>query len=150
MAGRTLPESALNTSSSNPEWTVPAAWTATEGSAMRRASFTATGPAGPVDMSVTSFPGDVGGLLANLNRWRGQVQLAPLSPDTLESSIERIPLGEKEIVFSHMIGPTSATLAAIVAHDGNSWFFKLSGPSASVNAQETNFRSFIQSLRFPL
>ena len=35
-----------------------------------------------IDFSITSFPGDVGGLLANVNRWLGQIGLPPTDQKT--------------------------------------------------------------------
>ena len=58
---------------------------------MRLASFKATAPNGKeTDISVVSLPGIAGGDLANVNRWRGQVQLAPIDEDTLAKSAERV------------------------------------------------------------
>ena len=36
-----------------------------------------------VDISITSSPGDVGGLLANVNRWIGQIDLPPINDASL-------------------------------------------------------------------
>src|SRR5690349_3907522 len=58
-------------------WDTPEGWRAViADQPMRVATFRA-GPGDGVEVSVTAFPGDVGGLLANVNRWRGQVGLAP-------------------------------------------------------------------------
>ena len=40
-----------------------------------------------VDISVTTFPGDVGGELMNINRWRQQIGLSPISIDSLDEHI---------------------------------------------------------------
>ncbi len=64
-------------------WTAPADWKPKAPGAMRKGSFTVSGAAGDADLSITAFPGDVGGELANLNRWRGQIQLAPLAEGDL-------------------------------------------------------------------
>ena len=60
-------------------WSAPAHWKPKSGSAMRKGSYTITGEGGEADLAISAFPGDVGGELANLNRWRGQVQLPPVS-----------------------------------------------------------------------
>src|SRR5688572_21226281 len=61
-------------------WTAPAHWKAKPGSAMRKGSYAVPGEGGAeADLSITAFPGDVGGELANLNRWRGQIQLPPIT-----------------------------------------------------------------------
>ncbi len=62
------------------KWTVPADWREVEqGGAMRVATFQ-TGPASqPLEVAVTGGPGRVGGVLANINRWRGQMGLKPVT-----------------------------------------------------------------------
>ena len=58
---------------------------------MRLASFKATAPNGKeTDVSIVSLPGIAGGDLANVNRWRGQVQLGPIDEDTLAKSAEHV------------------------------------------------------------
>ena len=56
-------------------WTAPAHWVGKPLSAMRKGSYTVPGDGAEADLSITAFPGAVGGELANLNRWRGQLQL---------------------------------------------------------------------------
>ena len=48
------------------------------------------GDGGESDLSITAFPGDVGGELMNVNRWRGQVGLPPIRQEELESSVSRL------------------------------------------------------------
>ncbi len=57
------------------QYTLPPGWQEKPLSPMRLASFKATSPDGKeTDVSVVSLPGIAGGDLANVNRWRGQVQ----------------------------------------------------------------------------
>ena len=57
---------------------------------MRLGSFKVDGPNGAsADVSVIAFPGEAGGLISNLNRWRGQLQLSPLDEDQLPQMIQR-------------------------------------------------------------
>ena len=53
-----------------PEWTKPPGWAELPPTSMRLGNFTAGG--GQAEITVMTFPGNVGGLLANVNRWRGQ------------------------------------------------------------------------------
>ena len=55
---------------------------------MRLATYEMQGPAGPVEIAISQFPGDVGGMLANINRWRGQVGLAPVTEPEIAGLIE--------------------------------------------------------------
>jgi len=149
MAARRLPDSVVNTSGPDPVWEVPESWAAGEGSPMRRGSYTANGTGGSVDIAITSFPGDVGGLLANLNRWRGQIGLPPVAESDLETAVERRMINGREAVLMDIAGPGQSTLAAIFEHEGHSWFFKATGPAASVAEQREGFNRFLNSIRFP-
>src|SRR5688572_18194483 len=61
-------------------WTAPSTWKAQAPTAMRLASFAIPTKAGKdLDFSVVMLSGEAGGLLANVNRWRGQIQLPPLT-----------------------------------------------------------------------
>jgi hypothetical protein len=54
---------------------------------MRKASFVVQEADGAkVDISVTSFSGESGGLLANINRWRAQLGLDAVDAEQLEST----------------------------------------------------------------
>jgi hypothetical protein len=56
---------------------------------MRIESFKVDGPnASSGDVSITAFPGEAGGLSSNLNRWRGQLQLPPLSNEQLSNTAQ--------------------------------------------------------------
>lgn len=55
---------------------------------MRLATYVLEGPSGAVEVAINRFPGDVGGMLANVNRWRGQVGLAPATESDLAAMIE--------------------------------------------------------------
>ena len=59
----------------------PTTWKDGKTSSMRIASLKVDDQNGSeLDISVTTFPGDVGGLLANVNRWVGQIELSPVKP----------------------------------------------------------------------
>lgn len=149
MAMQQLPEESLNADAENPDWILPEGWEELPASSMRRASFAAPGSAGAVDIAVTSFPGDVGGLLANINRWRGQIDLPPISAEALSEQAEELEVHGKAVTIARMSGAEQATHAAIFMHDGNSWFFKMTGPNASVAEQGPAFSRFIQTIQFP-
>ena len=51
-----------------PAWEVPSGWQETAASQMLLAKFAVTNQDGEAEVTVSSFPGEVGGLLANVNR----------------------------------------------------------------------------------
>ncbi len=135
-----------------PEWKAPESWTSQPPSAMRLASFRA----GEADVSVSKMPGTAGGTLANVNRWRGQIGLAPLAESELATEQKAIEVGGENSLLFEMAGEKAPegksqpqrTLAAIVPHSGETWFFKMSGDSAAVANESVNFAAFLKSIRF--
>ena len=149
MIAQGLDPEAINLAGENPDWEAPDSWETAPRTSVRRASFTAQGSDGPVDIAVTSFPGDVGGLVSNVNRWRSQIGLPAAVPSALEESIERLTVHGNSATLVRLTGPQQSTLAAIFEHADQSWFFKMTGPPASVEEQATAFIAFVQSIRFP-
>ena len=146
------------------EWTKPDSWTERPGSEMRLASFAFTAPAGgEADISVFSFPDVAGGLLANVNRWRGQAGLEPVPDGAIESTAERTQVAGHPAWFVDFAGtPTGAApamgtapavtgptriIGAIVPIGGTSWFFKMIGPDEVVAGQRETFRNFVAGIR---
>jgi hypothetical protein len=128
------------------KWELPAGWSPGPGSAMRYASFTATGDTGDkIDISVVTFPGDGGSDADNINRWRQQIGLPPT-----DKRDDVIPLKSADITFStiDIAGANGRTLAAWTRRDSRTWFLKLTGPPAAVEEQRPNFVKFVQSVRF--
>ena len=82
-------------------WQLPPGWQEQPGDAVRQGSFLVTAADGAkADISVITFPGDVGGDLANVNRWRGQVQLPPIGDADLPKTVTGLdaPAGEFLVV----------------------------------------------------
>ena len=78
-------------SSGKIEWTLPENWKQVPGERpMRAATFEVGQGEQRLEIVVSVFPGDAGGLAANINRWRNQVNLPPLSDADLSRSLEPI------------------------------------------------------------
>ncbi|MFV2068427.1 MAG: hypothetical protein ACC645_15765 [Pirellulales bacterium] len=91
-----------------PQWDVPAEWHEQAGSGMRFATFKLDAELPPLELTVIPLPVKATdpeeAILSNVNRWRGQMGLAPLPPDQLANETKRIPLD----------GPIEATLVNLV------------------------------------
>ena len=68
-------------------WNKPDTWAVSEGSSMRLASFSVPYSEGGGDLSVIKLDGSGGGIEANINRWRRQLNLTPLSLVEIEKDI---------------------------------------------------------------
>jgi len=138
-------------------YTVPEGWRELPASTMKVLSFEAGRPMElPAELSVSVFPGDVGGQVANINRWRRQVGLGPLDPAVAEDFIEELTISGMpgwEVDFtgpagSGADGGTARVRVAVVFREGQSWFFKLMGNVAAVEGELANYRAFLQTVQF--
>ena len=135
-------------------WTAPAGWKAQPASGMRQGSFLVSDASGAsADVSVVSFPGTGGDDLANINRWRNQLGLPPVSQDELAGQLQGLASGAGQFVVADMAGVGSdknpaRILGAWLRLPGHVWFFKMMGPSGLVAAQRDAFVAFLQSVSF--
>jgi hypothetical protein len=131
------------------KWKTPEGWTEVAPSSMRYASFSAPAEdAGKIDISVVTFAGDGGSDADNINRWRGQMGLAPVDANTVTAQVA--PLKTEDMTFSttDIAGDKTRTIAAWTRRDGRVWFFKATGPTAAIEKEKPNFVKFIESVRF--
>lgn len=136
------------------KWAAPSHWQSRPASAMRKATYVIPGEGGvTAELSVTAFPGAVGGELANINRWRGQLQLPPLAETELEGTISRVTVNGLHVALVDLTGGPAdkpqRMLGAIVPSNGANWFFKLTGPEALVAKEKPAFLAFVQTLQSP-
>ena len=132
-----------------PNWQVPSGWKAAGPKPMRLASFDIPDAAGNGDVSISKLSGNGGGLLANVNRWRGQVGLAPLEAGALATNSKAVATaGGDSGTWVELVGTEKTILGAIVARGEVSWFFKLTAPSAVAAQNRETFEQFVRSIRF--
>ncbi len=134
-------------------WTAPEGWQAGPERPMRKATLLVPGAEGAAggELAVTAFPGDVGGNLANVNRWRQQLGLPPIGEAELGAALQHIDVGSLHVDVVELAGPGGASaqrvLGAIVPYAGATWFFKLTGPDALVARERERFLGFVRSIR---
>jgi hypothetical protein len=102
-----------------------------------------------VDIDVSMFRGEGGGVLANVNRWRDQIKLPPLTSDQIGSLPETV-IGNAKGKFVDITGPeappeANRIMGAVLMRNNSSLFFKMMGPSASVSRQQSAFEAFLKS-----
>lgn len=150
-SGDSMANTAVPTGGDSLTWTAPAHWTAKPASAMRKGSFAVKDGDAEADLSITAFPGDTGGLLANINRWRGQVSLPPLAADQLDANREHADIGSLHVDVVDFAGSANGVptriVGAIVPVGSETWFFKLMGPDALVAKEKPAFREFLNTVR---
>jgi hypothetical protein len=138
-----------------PDWQVPTDWKEQPPSQMLLAKFLLSGNGGAkAEVTVSVFPGDTGGLLANVNRWRGQVGLQPVAPAELPKLPSLDVLGGKATLVdvsgvSPRNGQKVRLIGAVVPREGSTWFYKLLGDDEVAQQQKPAFLKFIQTARYP-
>jgi hypothetical protein len=131
------------------KWETPEGWTEVPPSSMRYASFSASdGGNSKIDISVVTFAGDGGRDADNVNRWRGQIGLAPVDESAVASEIAPLKTADTTFATTDIAGAKTRTIAAWTRHDGRVWFIKATGPNAAVEKEKPNFVKFIESVRF--
>jgi len=128
-----------------PNLPAPKEWQSVAPGPMQMAKFTA---ANGVEISVSAFPGEVGGVLANVNRWRGQLSLAPITEADLPKTTAPVEnLSGAVLADLSSADGTKRTLAVIVPCAGQTAFYKMTGAPAAVEAERTRFIAFVQAAK---
>ena len=152
-SGGAMANTAVTTSSGGGlSWTVPKHWTAKPASAMRKGTYIlkADGVAGEAELAITAFPGNVGGDLANVNRWRGQVNLPAVSAADFAASAQKLEHNGLKMTVVSLTGAGEKPqdlLGAMIPHDGSTWFVKLTGPPAILAREKAAFMSFLETIK---
>jgi hypothetical protein len=141
-----LPHAQTQAASHQPTWEAPAHWERKASTQMRIGNYAVTNEAGQtLDFSITSFPGQVGGILANVNRWLGQVGIDPTDEEGLKQYLSDRTVDQKPAKLVLAESDDQALYAAILFHKDRSWFLKLMGDRALAQAEKENFLGLVDS-----
>lgn len=125
-------------------WTSPQGWEELPTTQqMRIATFKTQG----VEVAVTAFPGDVGGMLANINRWRGQIGLAAVTDADLPSLVTEVQQTPSKVSITSLTGSQGQQMLGAVVDpgDGQTWFVKATATPAEIEAIRPSFETFAKS-----
>lgn len=127
-------------------YSVPAGWEEFPAQGIRKANFSVTDEGGSAEVTVLAFAGDVGGPLANVNRWAGQLGLRPLSREGLAEVSEPRTISGHGGLWVRLEGADESILGALLPFHGFTWFFKMQGDTATLFRQETALKEFLDSI----
>jgi hypothetical protein len=101
------------------------------------------------DVLLSAFPGDTGGLLANINRWRGQLGLDPIDDAQLAQATETATFEGVIVTTVDLTGSGGQEMlgAVVVPGDGQTWFVKATGEPAAIAQLKPTFGAFARSFR---
>jgi len=130
------------------KWEIPQGWQQVPPSSMRYASFSAGPDDSKIDISIVTFPGEGGSDADNVNRWRQQIGLPPMSPAAVATQVAPLKTSDGNFSSVDIAGANTRTVAAWTRRDGHAWFFKATGPNAAIEKEKPNFVKFVESVRF--
>ena len=134
------------------KWNPPASWREKKPGPMVLKAFTVGDGAAAV--TISAFPGTVGGTLANVNRWRGQIGLAPVGESDLGTMTQTINASGEKATAVDLAGTDMETghaarlVAVIVPHGGQTWFYKLMGDGTTVGKEKDEFLKFVETAQY--
>ena len=136
---------------------IPADWREVPATQSRAASFVITGPnKTTAEAAIIAFPGMGGTDLQFVNLWRQQLGLAELTEDELPKLVQPASIAGADGKLFDLAGApkpggdpaAERIIVALQKQDGVSWFIKLTGPAALVEAQKPAFLGFLKTLQF--
>jgi hypothetical protein len=147
-AAGAMPPVAASTGSgsSSPELSFkrPDSWTEAPPKTFGLARFIAGEGDKSVEITVSTAGGE---LLANVNRWRGQVGLPPVKDDELAKIATKIDTLGVKADYVALVGPTQTILGVAAQIRGSQYFVKLTGANDLAEREKANFESFVKSLQ---
>jgi hypothetical protein len=136
-----------------PEWTVPDNWKEVPPTSMLIARFEIGGGGEQAEVTVSSFPGDVGGLVANINRWRGQIGLGGLDDAAATQLAQSIDAADGPATLVDMTGKRDGKevrLVGIIIPKGtHTWFYKMVGEASVAGREKDALIKFATGARHP-
>lgn len=143
---------------------IPEGWTVAQAGQFQLAVYEVRDGDRQVTISVSAAGGE---LAANVNRWREQVQLVPLTAAELDKEVRKIKVDGHEGSYVEAVGPEPAAelapgslapgskkkpretiLGVIVEAQGRQWFLKLNGDAELAAHEKPHFEKFVKSIRF--
>jgi hypothetical protein len=146
--------SAGSAGAGKPAWTVPAGWQEVPAAQFLLAEYSIAGANGAkAEVNVAELNGNGGGVLPNVNRWRGQIGLDPVDETGLAKVTTTLDVagGQATLVDmtgSDMSGQSNRLVAAIVPMGDQTWFYKLMGDEKVVASEKDAFTKFVQTARY--
>lgn len=135
-------------------YAVPDGWRELPGTDPAIARFAVIDAAGSAQVTIAAFPGEAGGLLANVNRWRAQVNLGPITSAELGGIIEQLETSAGVGALVDLTGSDPENqrplrlIGVILRCTDRTWFLKIVGDADAVARHKQAFIRFVQSARF--
>lgn len=134
-------------------YATPKGWVSGNVGGMRKAAFVVQDGDRKVEVTAIDLAAQSGTLLANVNRWRGQIQLPEITQSELDKAASRIQVADVEGNYVELLGPEGtksrqAILGVVAMRGEQVWFFKLWGDAELALREKTRFQEFVKSISF--
>lgn len=126
------------------KYATPEGWTETR-KPLASVAFTRTEGDQAFDVTVIRLGGG-GGLLPNVNRWRGQIGLEAIQEDALKTT--PVPVGELTGQLIDLQNGDKALMTVVIPQGDAQWFVKLMGSNELAQKERDKFLEFAKSIRF--
>jgi hypothetical protein len=125
---------------------LPAGWQRKQGSGMRKAGYSIEGTS--IDFYLISLA--MGDLVSNVNRWRGQIDMAPASADAIQEATQTFLIDGHSTNYIEIYNEDDGKgiIAAIIDLAPQYWYFTAKGSAAELKANAEDIGSFLKSIRF--
>ena len=129
---------------------IPDSWIQIDPTAMRLASFLVPYSDGKGDLSVIKLVGDGGGIQANVNRWRRQLDKSSIELSEIEDAMyfHKGKLGEFKVIEIYNLEKDINFLCAIISTNNQTLFIKLSITKLGLVESKSDFIHFISSIDY--
>lgn len=122
----------------------PEQWVAVAPKQFQLARFTVEDGEQSAEIAVSRAGGE---RAANINRWRGQLGLNPLSAEELKQTGQPFEVGSKKGELIEIVAEDRALLGIMIPDGDQSWFIKLTGHAALAVKERSRFEAFAKSLK---
>lgn len=135
-------------------WKAPEGWEKLPDVSMRLAGFKKVSGVESAELTISAFPGDVGTLAANVNRWRAQMGLSPVDEAGAQALVRTRTINGHAFQVVTLEGASDGPNAhkqlhtAMLSYAGKTWFFKMSGDAAVVQGALPEFEQLLVTLEF--
>jgi len=128
------------------EAALPEGWTEKPGSGMRKASYSIEGTS--IDFYLISL--GMGDVPSNVNRWRGQVELTPATPEEIAKEVQTFQVDGHNMNYTEVynVEGGKGIIAAIIDLAPSYWYFTAKGSVDELKANAADIRKFLESIKF--
>jgi hypothetical protein len=137
-----------STGAEDVKWTVPQGWVQEPPRQMRVASFKTSLAPDAAQVIVSRFgAGAFGGMLDNINRWRGMVNLPPID-DVKKQPGEKTKIGGADADAYEFVNDGQRLVVILIPRGEMTWFIRFVGTDKETTTQKPSFDAFLRSIQW--